>query len=154
MSMLWVWIIVIVFAVIFEATSPIQLVSIWAALGGLVSLILYFCNVDMVIQIIVFFAVTILAILLTRPLAKKMMKFKQTATNADSNIGKTGRVTKIVDEQLGIFRVRVENDDWSATTETQTILPVNTEISVLRIEGVKLIVKPKETKQTAKEKNH
>ena len=52
MSMLWVWVIVIAAAVLFEATSPIQLVSIWAALGGLVSLILCLCNVDMAIQII------------------------------------------------------------------------------------------------------
>lgn len=142
MSMLWVWVIVIAAAVLFEATSPIQLVSIWAALGGLVSLILCLCNVDMAIQIIVFFAVTILAIILTRPLAKKMTGFRKTATNADMNIGKVGRVTKIVDEQLGIFRVRVENNDWSATTENKQVLPVDSEITVLRIEGVKLIVAP------------
>ncbi len=122
--------------------GPIQLVSIWAALGGLVSLILCLCNVDMAIQIIVFFAVTILAIILTRPLAKKMTGFRKTATNADMNIGKVGRVTKIVDEQLGIFRVRVENNDWSATTENKQVLPVDSEITVLRIEGVKLIVAP------------
>ena len=105
MSMLWIWVIVIVVAVLLEATSPIQLVSIWAALGGVVSLVLCLCNVDMTIQIIVFFAVTILAIILTRPFAKKMTSFKKTATNADMNIGKTGKVTKIVDEQLGTFRV-------------------------------------------------
>ena len=72
MSMLWIWIAVIVIAVILEATSPIQLVSIWAAVGGLVALLLCFCNVSIWIQVIVFFAVTLLMIALTRPLAKKM----------------------------------------------------------------------------------
>lgn len=142
MSMLWIWIAVIVIAVILEATSPIQLVSIWAAVGGLVALLLCFCNVSIWIQVIVFFAVTLLMIALTRPLAKKMTNFKKTPTNADRNIGKCGKVTKIVDEELGIFRVRVENNDWSAVTEDKKVPPVGAEITVLRIEGVKLIVKP------------
>lgn len=142
MEMMWVWIIVIVLAVLFEINSPVQLVSIWAVFGGVVSLILYFCGVNMAIQIIVFFAVTFLLLALTRPLAKRMTRFKKEATNADMNIGKTGKVTKIVDEEMGIFRVRVENNDWSATTEDNKILPVGSMISVLRIEGVKLIVKP------------
>lgn len=150
MSMIWVWLIVIVVAVILESISPIQLVSIWAALGGIAALILSFCRVDIWIQVIVFFAVTILMIALTRPLARKLTKFKKTATNADMNIGKVGKVTKIVDEDLGVFRVKVENNDWSATTEAKTVLPVGTEISVLRIEGVKLIVAPVNKPKLAK----
>ncbi len=134
MSMIWVWLIVIVVAVILESISPIQLVSIWAALGGIAALA----------------AVTILMIALTRPLARKLTKFKKTATNADMNIGKIGKVTKIVDEDLGVFRVKVENNDWSATTEAKTVLPVGTEISVLRIEGVKLIVAPVNKPKLAK----
>ncbi|MBQ3887109.1 MAG: NfeD family protein, partial [Clostridia bacterium] len=93
MSMIWVWLIVIVVAVILESISPIQLVSIWAALGGIAALALSFCRVDIWIQVIVFFAVTILMIALTRPLARKLTKFKKTATNADMNIGKVGKVT-------------------------------------------------------------
>lgn len=142
MSMLWVWIAVIVVAVLLEATSPIQLVSIWAAVGGVAALILCFFEVPVWVQVIVFFAVTLLMIALTRPLAKKLTKFAKTPTNADMNIGKVGKVTKIVDEELGIFRVRVENNDWSATTEAKSTLPVGSEVSVLRIEGVKLIVEP------------
>ncbi len=80
--------------------------------------------------------------MLTRPLAKKMTSFIKTPTNADMNIDKIGKVTKIVDEELGIMRVKVENNDWSATTENKSVLPVGTEIVVQAIEGVKLIVKP------------
>lgn len=149
MTMLWVWLLVIVFAVFLEFNSPVQLTSVWAALGGVVALILYLSGVELSIQIVVFFAVTFVLIALTRPLARKMTRFKKTPTNADMNLGKTGKVTKIVDEDLGIFRVRVENNDWSATTEDKRILPVGTQISVLRIEGVKLIVEPAEKKTTA-----
>ena len=140
--MLWVWILVIVVACLMEWATQVQLISIWAALGGVVALILHLAGVGREIQIVVFFTVTILAIILTRPLAKKMMGFKKTATNADINIDKIGKVTKIVDEELGVMRVRVENNDWSATTENKSVLPVGTEIVVQAIEGVKLIVKP------------
>ncbi len=140
-TMLWIWCVVIVISVLLEAMSPLQLTSIWAGAGAVVALILELCGVDMTIQIVVFFVVTILLIILTRPFAKKMTSFKKSATNADMNIGKLGKVTKVVDPELGIFRVRVENNDWSATTEDKTIPPVGSEITVLRIEGVKLIVK-------------
>ena len=141
-TMLIIWICVIVVAVLMEAMTPLQLTSVWAGAGALVALILEFCGVNMTIQIIVFFAVTILLIALTRPFAKRMTRFRKSATNADMNIGKIGRVTKIVDEKLGIFRVRVENNDWSAVTEDKSLPAVGSEVSVLRIEGVKLIVEP------------
>lgn len=140
--MLWVWIVVIVVACLMEWATQVQLISIWAALGGIVALILELAGLGKEIQVVVFFAVTILAIVLTRPLAKKMTSFIKTPTNADMNIDKIGRVTKIVDEELGIMRVKVENNDWSATTENKSVLPVGTEIVVQAIEGVKLIVKP------------
>ncbi len=140
--MLWIWIVVIVVACIVEWATQVQLISIWAALGGVVALILELAGLGKEIQVVVFFAVTIIAIVLTRPLAKKMTGFIKTPTNADMNIEKIGKVTKIVDEELGIMRVKVENNDWSATTENKSVLPVGTEIVVQAIEGVKLIVKP------------
>ena len=140
--MLWIWIVVIVVACIVEWATQVQLISIWAALGGAVALILELAGLGKEIQVVVFFAVTIIAIVLTRPLARKMTGFIKTPTNADMNIEKIGKVTKIVDEELGIMRVKVENNDWSATTENKSVLPVGTEIVVQAIEGVKLIVKP------------
>lgn len=140
--MLWIWIAVIVAACLMEWATQVQLISVWAALGGVVALILELAGVNREVQIIVFFAVTILAIALTRPLAKKMTNFAKTPTNADMNIGKQGFVTKIVDEEQGIMRVKVDNSDWSAVTEDKAALPIGTEVSVKEIRGVKLIVQP------------
>ena len=86
--MLWVWIAVIVVACILEWLTQVQLISIWAALGGVVALILELAGAGKEIQVVVFFAVTIAAIVLTRPLAKKMTSFIKTPTNADMNIDK------------------------------------------------------------------
>lgn len=145
--MIWIWIAVIVCACFFEWLTQLQLVSIWAALGGLVALVLELCGVDFNIQIIVFFLITLIAIALTRPLAKKLMKFDSTPTNSDMNIGKIGKVVKIVDGDMGIMRVKVENEDWSAVTENKSVLPLGTDILVKKIEGAKLIIEPVKQKQ-------
>ncbi|MGN0470973.1 MAG: NfeD family protein [Acutalibacteraceae bacterium] len=148
--MLAVWLTVIVLACLVEGITQFQLVSIWAVFGGLAALICDLCGVNETIQIVVFFAVTILLLVLTLPLVKKLRKFKKTPTNADMYIGKKGKVTKIINGDEGLFQVRVDNCEWSAITEDRTLLPLGTEIAVKSIEGVKLIVAP--IQQTANAK--
>ncbi len=139
--MLEIWLTVIVIAIVIEIATQVQLVTIWAALGGIASLICDICGVDNRIQIIVFFAVTFIALALTRPLVRKLTKnIRNTPTNADMNIGKTGLVTKIVDEATGVFRVTVSGADWSAKSVDSRIPRIGDSVRVEGIEGVKLIV--------------
>ena len=148
--MLWVWLVVIILACIVEWLTEVQLVSIWAALGGIVSFVCYFCGANETVQIIVFFVVTIAAIACTRPLVKKVTKFEKTPTNADMYVGRSGKVINIINESEGLFQVKVEGCVWSAVTEDRNIIPVGNDITVQRIEGVKLIVTP--LKQTVQVK--
>ncbi|MBR2177424.1 MAG: NfeD family protein [Clostridia bacterium] len=139
--MLGIWLTVIVIAVAFEIATQLQLVSVWAAVGGIVALITDVCGVDQTIQIIIFFAVTFIMLALTRPFVRRMTNsIKNTPTNADMNIGRTGKVTKIVDTSAGLFRVSVAGADWSAVTQDRSIPEVGSDIRVERIEGVKLVV--------------
>ena len=141
--MLEIWLTVIVFAIIVEIATQAQIVTIWAALGGIASLVCDICGVDNTVQIIVFFAVTFISLALTRPFVRKMTKnIRNTPTNADMNIGKTGLVTKIVDEAAGIFRVTVAGADWSAKSVDSRMPEIGQSVKVERIEGVKLIVSP------------
>lgn len=138
----WVWIAVIVIAVILEAATPIDLVSIWAALGGACALIAYFFGANDLIQIIVFFVVTLIAILATRPLAKRLTSFDATPTNSDRCIGKTGIVLKQLNNDKETFIIKLGSEEWSAICEDKTIPEKGTEVVVVRIEGVKLVVEP------------
>ncbi len=139
--MLMVWIAVIVFACILEIATQLQLISVWAAVGGIAALICDVYGVDSTIQIVIFFAVTFVSLALTRPLVRKLTKnIPELPSNADMNIGKIGKVTKIVNESEGIFRVSVAGDDWSAITTDPIIPDVGTSVKVERIEGVKLVV--------------
>ncbi len=139
--MLGVWLFVIVVACILEIVTQLQLVSIWAAFGGVASLVCEVCGIDMTTQIIVFFAFTFATLILTRPLVRKFTKnLPESKFNADMNIGRIGKVTKIVDESAGLFRVSVEGLDWSAVTQDKKVPEIGSSVRVERIEGVKLIV--------------
>ena len=141
--MLGVWLAVIVVACAFEIATQVQLVSIWAAIGGIAALIADLCGAETWIQVIVFFAVTFLTLAITRPFVRKLTKgIENTPLNADMNIGKTGLVTKIVDESTGVFRVSVSGADWSAIMSDFKVPKVGSSVRVERIEGVKLIVTP------------
>ncbi len=139
--MLGIWIIIIVIACVMEIATQLQLVSVWAAVGGVAALVADVFGVDDRIQIVIFFVVTFAFLAVTRPIIRRFTKnVENVPMNADMNIGKTGRVTKIVDESSGIFRVNLSGDDWSAVTKDRIVPEIGSSVKVEKIEGVKLIV--------------
>lgn len=141
MPMLWVWIAVVVIAVLVEAAS-VQLLSIWFALGGLVALVLSIFNVSLTIQIIVFAAVSVVSLILFWPLARKLNKKGFEKTNADRYIGRDGVVVQPISNLAAEGQVKVDNQVWTARSESGEDIAEGTKIKVEKIEGVKLIVSP------------
>ena len=142
-QMPWIWLCVIICSCFVEFITSVQLTAIWMALGGIAAIIAEFCDAPIYLQIIIFLVVTAVAIILTRPLAKKLMKFEKTATNADMFIGKTGTVLTQINGRKEVGRVKVMGDVWSAVADNDEIIPENTEVYINSIEGVKLIVETK-----------
>ena len=63
---------------------------------------------------------------------------------ADLAVGKDCVVVEAIDNLQGSGAVTLDGKTWTARTEDETIrLPENSVATVLRIEGVKLIVAPK-----------
>lgn len=137
--MIWIWIAVIAVAVIAEAVSA-QLLSIWFALGGIAALIASFLTDSVAVQIIVFAAVSIAAIALIFPAARKSLKKSTVKTNADRYIGKKAIVIEDISNINAVGQVKVDNQLWSARSDSGEEIPADTVVTVLRIEGVKLIV--------------
>ena len=134
----WVWLAVIVLALIIEAMGP-QLVSIWFAVGGVASFICELIGLNFTIQISAFVAVSIIALIATKPLVAKMKKADVNPTNADRYIGMEGKVTTAIRGIEGTGRVLVHGNSWSAVSDED--LDEGTLVKVLAIEGVKLRVK-------------
>lgn len=115
------------------------------SLGALVSLILAICEVDVVWQLVVFFAVTIVAICATRPLVKKLMKKPTVPTNVDQNFGKTARL--LADVVDGVSSIKINDVVWTAVCNAE--LKKNDTVSIVRVEGNKMIVEAIAEKQEA-----
>ena len=88
-------------------------------------------------QVALFFLGSAAALSLTRPLARRLQRPGPTSTNADRVIGATAVVTEAVDNLQGAGRVSVMGNSWAARGET---IPTGETVTVVRIEGVKLIV--------------
>lgn len=146
MDMTVVWLIAMIVLLVVEGVVP-GLISIWFALGALAALVSALLHAPLWLQIVWFLAVSIVALALTRPLAKKYINSKTQPTNADILIGKECVVRESIDNVLGAGAVSVDGKVWTARTESDEVrLQEGSRAVVVRIEGVKLIVKPIEDK--------
>ena len=138
-----VWLVAVIALLIIEGLAP-GLVSIWFALGALAALISALIGAPLWLQALWFVLVSVASLCLTRPLAKKYINAKVVPTNADMLVGKECIVKETVDNIAGTGAVAVEGKTWSARMADETErAAVGEVVSVLRIEGVKLIVAPK-----------
>ena len=112
----------------------------WLGIGALLAMITSFITENIIIQTLVFVISSAILIPLTKPLADKFTSKKVIPTNSYSLINKHGIVITDIDPIKGIGQVKVNGEVWSAKADTD--IRKGTTIEVLKIDGVKLIVKP------------
>ena len=144
--MQYIWIAAIVLLAVLEGATA-QLVSIWFVIGGIAALITSIFTDAVWIQLTVFVLVSILSLLLTRPLVKKAMSFKKEDTNAGRVVGQKAIVIETIENGEGKGQVNVCGSIWTARSMDQTVIPKGASVLVDAIEGVKLIVHPLEKKE-------
>ena len=98
------------------------------------------CEAPIWLQVLLFFIVSIAALIATRPLVRKMMDKNIVPTNADAVLGKEARVTEAIDNTVPSGAVYVDGKTWSARSESGETLPEGTLVRTVRMEGVKLFV--------------
>ena len=114
----------------------------WFGIGALITMVVSIFVPNVYVQAIVFVVSSTLLIFLTKPFVNKFVnKGKSVATNAYSIIGRNGIVTKEINSMEGTGQVKIGGETWSAKTISEEIIPENTEIEVVKIDGVKAIVK-------------
>ena len=141
MSIIWL-VALIVFAVAEAAT--VQLVSIWFAAGSLAAFISALLHAPLWLQVVLFFVVAIAALVLTRPMIKKHLNAQVKPTNADRVIGMACRVTEDIDNLISAGAVKCAGKEWTARSEQGEKIAAGETVTAVAIEGVKLIVRPKE----------
>ena len=134
------WFIAFVVLLLIELVT-VNLVTIWFAIGAVAAIITTIFTDSILIQSIVFVVVSVIALLITKPLIKKFKKFEVEPTNSDRVIGKVGDVTKKI-EKNKYGEVKVYGNTWTASSKD--VIEVGERVKVLSIDGVKLIVEKEE----------
>lgn len=139
-NMTFVWIAAIVIFGIAEAATA-GLVSIWFVAGAVVALLALELGAVLWLQIVVFLAVSIAALIATRPLAHKMLDKAIVPTNADRVLHHTAKVTETIDNENTTGAVYIDGKTWTARSEDGDVIARGSMVTIVRMEGVKLFVR-------------
>ena len=136
-----IWLGLMVLFLIAEAAT-VTMVSLWFAAGALAAMVVSLLNGAVGLQLAAFILVSALLLMLLRPMVRKYVTPKVTATNTDALIGSTGLVTADIDNLAAVGQVKLGGMVWTARSTSGTPIPEGTKIRVDRIEGVKAFVSP------------
>ena len=138
-----IWFGLLILFGILEAVT-VSVVSIWFMAGSLAAILAALCGASLPVQIVLFLAVSVALLACLRPLVRKYVSPKITATNADRVIGKTAVVTESIDNIAAQGAVKVGGVVWTARSSGGKPIAAGAQVQVDRIEGVKLYVTPAE----------
>lgn len=144
MPMTVFWAGAIVLFLVIEAAT-VGLASIWFAIGSVCALIAAVLGAPLWLQIVWFIIISVVTLVLTRPLVKKYVNNKSEATNADRVIGSDCRVTERIDNLAGTGAVVADGKTWTARSTDGSVIDAGTVVTIKDIRGVKLMVAPPES---------
>lgn len=140
-EMVTLWLVVLIVSIGVEVAT-LGLTSIWFAGGAVVAVVVAAFHGPVWLQILLFFAVSLLLLFFTRPVAVRYFNKDRVRTNVESMIGRQAIVTSEIDNLQGIGQVTVGGQEWSARTEADGMnLQLGTVVDIVAVSGVKLIVK-------------
>lgn len=136
-----IWLILMVLFLITEAAT-VTMVSLWFGVSALAALLIALMGGPVWLQCALFLVVSAILLALLRPLVKRYVSPKITATNVDSVVGSTGLVTAAIDNVSAAGQVKLGAMEWTARSTSGEPIPQGTLVKVDRIEGVKVFVTP------------
>lgn len=140
-SMTMMWLILLIICLVIEALT-MGLATVWFAGGALVALLVSAIHAPIWLQVVLFFAVSLLLLFYTRPIAKKYFNRNVTKTNVDSVIGKNAIVVEEIDNLQGKGRVTLAGQEWTArSVDENGKISVGAIVEVEAVNGVKLMVR-------------
>ena len=130
----WLWMAVFIISLVIELAT-VNLVSIWFTVGSLFALMANQLKLDIAYQIVIFIILSIICILLIRPLAANYLR-----GNIDRAIGEHVTLLKPISENAW-GEVKVNGVLWHARSYDNKPIEQGARVEVLAIEGAKLVVK-------------
>lgn len=140
-TMIILWLTVFIILIVIELFT-VGLTTIWFAAGALAALAASAAGAGLILQTVIFFAVSSILLILTRPLALKYLNSHREKTNYESNLGAVVKLTEKVDNLNQTGKGILNGQEWTVRSENDSdILEAGTSAIVISVSGVKLIVK-------------
>ncbi|MDR1068931.1 MAG: NfeD family protein [Clostridiales Family XIII bacterium] len=136
----------VILAVVFAVAEGLtfSMVTIWFTCGAVASAITAVISENLLIQLIVFVVVSVILLIFTRPVLVKHLKVGREKNNVEAIEGQLGLVTEPI-RAFGSGLVKVNGIIWTAIGEEPKFEAAEGEqVEIIRVEGVKLIVKTKQ----------
>ena len=139
-SAAWMWLIVAVVMGIIEAFT-VGLATIWFAGGAVMAALVSLITDRLIVQILVFLAVSLVLLYFTRPLAIKKLNRETVKTNLDAIIGSVAVAEESIRKNTK-GSVNADNKVWTAVLSADSEeIEKGDLVRIEGIEGVKLIVR-------------
>ena len=115
---------------------------LWLSVAALVTLLFSLIFPEaFALQLIIWGILSVVLLFFTKKFADKVNS-NPIPTNVYSVIGKKANVIIEINGEKSTGQVKVDGDVWSAKTEEfNAIIPVGSVVEILRVDGVKLVVK-------------
>jgi membrane protein implicated in regulation of membrane protease activity len=137
----WIWMAVAAFFIIAEIFT-MGFFLLWFGVGAAVAGVLDLLGAGIGWQLAAFVLISGVLFVVSRRFAERFSKKQPPGIGADRMVGSEGVVLEEIDNAKNTGRVRVKKDEWRADSETGEIIPEETRISVTRMDGTHLVVKP------------
>lgn len=138
-----IWLGILAVLLIIEGLTT-ALTTIWFAGGALAAAVAAGFDAGIVPQLLLFFAVSLVLLFFTRPMALKLMNKDTEKTNVNSLPGKTAVVIQKIDNLAQTGQVRINDIEWLARTPDDNVtIPEGTVVVIKEVHGVRLIVEKK-----------
>ena len=135
-----IWLGLFIILIVIELFT-VGLTTIWFAIGSLAAMAANTLGGNLIIQIIVFFAVSVVLMIFTRPWAARHLNRNRLKTNYESKIGEIIRITERVDNLKQTGKSIVDGQEWTVRSQNNNeILEAGDLAKIISISGVKLIV--------------
>ncbi len=136
-----IWLILLVIFILVEIAT-VGLLTIWFAGGALAAFFVSLSQLGAAVQVIVFLIVSLVFVLLIRPLAQKKFNSGHIRTNAQTLIGEEAVVLEPIDNLQSKGRVMIRGQEWSArSVDDKEKFEKDEVVQVMSISGVKLMVR-------------
>ncbi len=136
------WFIAVIFFIIVELVSP-ALLSIWFALAALIVLVVSCFITNALLEFGIFAVLSMILVIITRPIYNKYFKKSIISTNVYSIIGNSYILEEAINKKTP-GKIKINDQIWNAISYDGTNIKEGEEVIVDNIVGTKLVVRKKD----------